>query len=235
MFQIVAVIVFTVSASLSAIGCQRTHETVRGQGVTIAVVDYQSGNHGPMSVEIIRDIAPDATVQTSWIDTAPGVPKALRAAAQAKPNIVLVNTVNRQPDAATKPLIDELVAGGALVIAAAGNDGENGAVYYPAAWANVLAVGAMTQGGGLANYSQRQSYVALIAPGYSSVNGLSATSAAAPHVVGAAALVLSANPKLTATEVRQLLIDTAKPVCSEPGCGAGLIQVDAAVAMAQRR
>ncbi len=58
------------------------------------------------------------------------------------------------------------------------------------------------------------------------------TSMAAPHVAGAAALVWSAKPSLTALDVKQLLIDTAKDVGDEGHdtfSGHGLVQPAAAI------
>ena len=57
------------------------------------------------------------------------------------------------------------------------------------------------------------------------------TSAAAPHVAGAAALLWQANPALTATEIVTALKDTALPMAEGPyGAGAGFLQVVAALA-----
>ena len=66
---------------------------------------------------------------------------------------------------------------------------------------------------------------------------LEGTSMAAPHVTGAAALVWSARPSLTATQVRSLLEDSARDL-GEPGPdarhGHGLVQVQAALEALQR-
>jgi len=76
---------------------------------------------------------------------------------------------------------------------------------------------------------------------------ISGTSFAAPIVAGAAALCASANPALTAAELKQLLIDTANhvpfeappehPEWEEPKVGAGLLNAGAAVqaALATRK
>jgi len=57
---------------------------------------------------------------------------------------------------------------------------------------------------------------------------LSGTSLAAPHVAGVVGLMLSRNPSLTPTQIRQILQDTAQPACGGK-CGAGLLDALAAV------
>jgi serine protease AprX len=57
---------------------------------------------------------------------------------------------------------------------------------------------------------------------------LSGTSAAAPVVAGAVALLLEAHPKLTPDEVKWLLTHTARPINAQSGIGSGQLDVLAA-------
>ena len=63
------------------------------------------------------------------------------------------------------------------------------------------------------------------------------TSSATPHVAAAAALMLSANPNLSASDVRTLLSTTAKRLAGQTGwtkeLGFGRLDVGAAVAAAK--
>jgi subtilisin family serine protease len=130
---------------------------------------------------------------------------------------------------------------GVVIVAAAGNSG--GAVSYPAAYPEVIAVSATDQNNQIASWSSRGPEVDLAAPGvsiYSTYKGqsyatLSGTSMATPHVTGAAALVidtkkcdLNSDNICTPAEVQQRLEQTATDL-GDPGkdnlYGAGLVNV----------
>lgn len=119
---------------------------------------------------------------------------------------------------------------GVVVVAAAGNK-PNGQLTYPAAVPSVLAVAASDPADQVAAFSSYGPYVDLAAPGvditsawWSAKGGdgyltASGTSAAAPFAAGAAALVLSAQPDLSAAAVRGLLTEAAVDI-DAPGIDA---------------
>lgn len=111
---------------------------------------------------------------------------------------------------------DAAYAAGVLLVAAAGND-YGGAVSYPAAYGSVVAASATDSSDNLASFSNVGPEVELAAPGVSVLStykdggyaALSGTSMATPHVAGAAALAIQANPFLSNAEIRSLLQNTA--------------------------
>lgn len=113
---------------------------------------------------------------------------------------------------------------GVTIVAAAGNNG--GAVNFPAAYPEVIAVSATDINNNLASFSSRGPEVDLAAPGvsiFSTYKGnsyatLSGTSMASPHVAGSVALVINSpigiydsnlNGQWDPSEVKQKLQDKA--------------------------
>lgn len=136
-------------------------------------------------------------------------------------------------------------AAGAVVVASAGNDAK-GELATPANCAGVISVGAHTPSGDLATYSNRSSALSLTAPAGGSCmrqdsgtclttpiltltsGGLEAyfsgTSAAAPNVTSAAALMLAAHPSLTPDQVQSGLLSHARAHPSSSWCAANVGQ-----------
>ena len=107
---------------------------------------------------------------------------------------------------------------GAVLVAAAGNDGLDDAM-YPAAYPGVISVGATDERDRLYSWSNHGAKVLLAAPGCNTaplLHGKRAyfcgTSSATPMVSGIAALALSANPDSTRAEIEQALDHSAVKV-----------------------
>lgn len=125
---------------------------------------------------------------------------------------------------------------GVFLVAAAGNDGPcDDCVHYPAANPSVVAVSATRNTDSLASFSSAGPAVELAAPGayiYSTApsgySGRSGTSMAAPHVAGAAGVLMAKG--YTSSEARARLQETAVDVGLTPDeQGYGLLDVAAAV------
>lgn len=155
--------------------------------------------------------------------------------------------------------IDAAVARGSVIVAAAGNGGDDATFYAPANCDNLITVGASGPDGAGTYYSNFGDPLDVSAPGgdsqygaegliLSTVNSgtqapvtggddygfMQGTSMAAPHVAGVVALMLSANPSLTPAKVEELLKGTAKSFVSPTiySYGTGIAYAPAAVAAA---
>ena len=133
--------------------------------------------------------------------------------------------------------VDRAYGRGAVVVAAAGNEGTN-APRYPAAYSKAIAVSATNTNGGIAFFSNRGDWVDLAAPGTSILSTSnsggyerqSGTSMSAPLVSGLAGLLASQG--MSADSIRQRMQATAKdlgPVGDDPRYGHGKIDADNAV------
>ncbi len=144
---------------------------------------------------------------------------------------------------ALKPAVDNLRAAGIFVAVSAGNDGpECGTVKDPLAlYDSVFSVGAVDEGGSVVGFSSRGPVTVdgsgrmkpdIAAPGayilsstpLGTYSYLSGTSMAGPHVVGAVALLWSADPSLIGDidRTEQILIQSARPYMGyKNGCFEG--------------
>ncbi len=126
-----------------------------------------------------------------------------------------------------------------VMVAAAGNDGTS-VVSYPAAYPQVIAVGATDDTDRRASFSNYGTGLDVVAPGvtiYSTQGGsgyqyLSGTSAAAPHVAGVAALMLTVSPALEPEEISSIINQTATDISQlayDPTTGWGIVNAFRAV------
>jgi len=203
----------------------------------------------------IVGVYPDSVIR-SW-DAATGLGTELTSSAivdgilessQLGRTVINLSLGGPDPDAAIKAAVDLAVARGSLVVAASGNDGEEGSpLNYPAAFPHVLTVAATQQDGSVAPFSSASRFVDLAAPGaqipvatldpetgtptWALEDG---TSFAAPLVSGVAAWIWTLRPSLDAGQVAQILRTSATDI-GAPGrdaaSGFGLLNVPAAIAL----
>ncbi len=143
---------------------------------------------------------------------------------------------------ATQTALEKAYQAGIVLVAGAGNAGDQGIIFSPARYEPVISVGATNQQDARASFSCTGSTLELMAPGvviqstsrggsYSSGSG---TSFSTPHVAGIAALLI-ASGITNNVEVRQILRGTAKdlgPSGWDSWYGCGLVNAAEAVDVA---
>jgi len=140
-----------------------------------------------------------------------------------------------------KDIVEYALARGCILIAASGNNGQD-TRYWPAAYPEVIAVGAVEADGSIAGFSTRGSHVALCAPGSrvltTSIRGYqhaTGTSFAAPFVSATAALLVARAQRrafpVDARLAKRILTISARPFSLDvpTGCGSGVLDAQAAL------
>ena len=145
--------------------------------------------------------------------------------------------------------IAEVNKRGAILVVAAGNDGQDTSKVAPANCGGSIVGGATDQEGKRSDFSNYGKLVDVSAPGsgimstvdlgttvstgagYTEYDG---TSMAAPQVAGVIALMKSVDPSLTAERAKQILKQSSKPLtCDVNACGSGIVNAASALAMVQ--
>ena len=171
----------------------------------------------------------------SWMDLARAVREARGVGADVYV-MSLGGTVGGRAGSLVERELELAYDSGGVIVAAAGNDGTD-VPTYPAAYDNVIGVGALEKNDTRASWSNYGSNVELMAPGVSIASAYldgryayaSGTSFAAPHVAGVVALLLGKEPSLTPDGVRERLRSTAVNLGDSYYYGYGLVDAQAAL------
>jgi subtilisin family serine protease len=180
--------------------------------------------------------------------------RALNAARNAGMRVVNLSIGGTDHNRTEELLFRRLINAGCTVVAAMGNEfNEGNPTEYPAAYGGTIAVGATTKSKGRASFSNTGKHISIAAPGYNILSTLpllpsaerekdetkyaiwSGTSMATPHVTAAAALVIASDPNLSPQQVAEKLKSTATKLPAMGGksftreFGYGLLNVQAAV------
>lgn len=225
---------------------QTTFGTEEFHGTFVASVaaapDNGAGIVGvyPQAALEIFDGSPDPR----GIDT-PTIVAGILAVAQHCPAVINLSFGSTEQVPALLQAVATAQHNGCLVVAATGNNGQDGSPpTFPASWPHVLGVGATDENDAVTSFSTVGPLVDVVAPGmdilgavplwrsqtgYLSGNG---TSYAAPLASAAAAWVWTLRPTLSATQLSQLLRSSARDL-GTPGVdstsGWGMVNIPAAL------
>ena len=218
---------------------------VQGHGTVVAgiIATVASGAEANPGVAILPVQIAGPTGQTSAQAVADGIYYAISRRAR----IINLSLQGSSRSKVEQDAINAAVRAGILVVAASGNSGKDTCgvagitqCEYPGAYRHVLAVGATDEAGNALPESTRGMHVAVAAPGRDIVAGSargpeggqrfetrSGTSMAAAVVTGVAARLLAARPSLTADQLTEILMSTAKGTAGalDRARGAGLVDM----------
>lgn len=202
-------------------------------GTIAAALNNPTGS--PAREEGVVGVAPNASLLVYKVCDSNGqcndfaIERAITAAAAAGADVINMSWGSADNSQSLNDALQVAWNAGVVLVAGAGNDSST-ALFYPAAFENVIAVGAYDEDDQRASFSNYGSWVEVSAPGNvvmstypmwscggaSSTPGdtgcytwLSGTSMATPHVSGAAALVWSRADVTTNTQVRDILLRSA--------------------------
>lgn len=164
---------------------------------------------------------------------APGYYRALRHAITSGAKIINLS-LGGGFDPTEDILIKQAIQSDIAVVAAMGNDKLSGnPTSYPAAIADVIAVGATDETDTIADFSQTGTHIDLVAPGVNILSTIPTypssmaggtnyeawpgTSMATPHVSAAIALMIAKDPSLTLSQIRNHLVRSADKVAGATG------------------
>ena len=189
--------------------------------------------HGTAVTGLVRQFAPGATVYAvkvsapfngSCVTTGAALSAGLDWALAN--GIQVVNVSQQVPDSrALRAAFANAVSRGLIIIVAAGNNGGN--VMTPASYPGVIAVASTGPTGAISSFSSRGTQVLLGAPGEALAvwrtrnltSTGSGTSFSTPIVTATVALMLEKNKTLTASQIVNILCNSATPNSGQTGCG----------------
>lgn len=183
--------------------------------------------HGTHVAGIVHQVAPQAKIMPVRILDDDGTGTMWNAAegmfwaAQHGAKVINMSLGTHGSATVLREAVTTVFAQGVLVVAAAGNDGENRKM-FPAAAPEAVAVGAVGRGDVVSPFTNFGSWIDVVAPGEAihstyafpanSFAFNSGTSMASPWVAGEAALVLARAPGLSPADVTAAITSGAKLV-----------------------
>lgn len=231
-----------------------TDDNGHGTHVAGTVAQSTNNNYGTAGVAYKATLMPLKVLSQSGSGTISDIAEAIKFAADNGADVINMSLGGAGESHLMQQAIDYAYAKGVVIVAAAGNSGENSAG-YPARYPKVLGVAATDATGDRAPYSNFGAGVDIAAPGGSTAGGsdrggilqetidyqtgqpvfisLQGTSMASPHVAGVAALVKASGIE-SPEDVAKILKESARVPQNDAlnEFGAGHLDASAAVKLA---
>jgi subtilisin family serine protease len=233
-------------------------EDIVGHGTHVAGIVGAETNNAVGIAGVARcaihmwKIFPDEQVEGEYYVDPDAFADALRAGAESGLSALNMSIGGTRSSSIEQVLIRRLIARGVVVVAAMGNEFQDGnPIEYPAAYDGVLAVGALAENRERSDFSNTGRHIGICAPGSNILSTLprrrssfrserlyaswSGTSMATPHVTAAAALVAAKDPALSPSDIVERLCSTAATLSAMRGrtrtneYGAGLLDLERAL------
>jgi len=219
-----------------------------GHGTAVAGVAAAAGNNGTelAGIDWSARILPIRVTDGAGCITDASVAAAITYAADRGASVINVSMGTTAPNPVLADAVRYAFTRGTLIVASAGNDIAANQPVYPAAYPEVVSVGATTSTGDVATYSNQNGTIDVVAPGgdgSASVPGdvlvlserdelapAAGTSFSSPHVAGAALLYRAVWPGATPGAVAQVLRRSATdlgPSGRDDGYGYGQLDIAA--------
>ncbi|WP_320044175.1 S8 family serine peptidase [uncultured Desulfobacter sp.] len=205
-------------AGYNFLGDNTDTQDIQGHGTAVAgsaaaITDNLTGVAG---VAGDSSIMPLVVVNAYGSATYYDIARAINYAADQGVRIMNISISGSSYSSTLQNAVDYAWDKGAVIIASASNYSTE-TPYYPAACTNVVAVSATTSADTLASFSNYGDWVDISAPGLyiltttrgGGYGNMSGTSFSSPITAGVAALILSANPSLSNTQVIDILTKSA--------------------------
>lgn len=189
-----------------------------------------AGKSGILSVKVLN-----STGAGTYATMIQGIDYAVKQGAA----VINMSIGGRTASTALKSAVDQALASGVVIVAAAGNEGST-ALSFPAAYENVIGVGAVDLKGVKMTFSNTGSGLTVMAGGsarvatssnsFTSANG---TSFSAPYVAGLVALLKDAKPSASPADIFNAITSTSLDLGQtgyDTTYGHGLVQMDKAIA-----
>lgn len=204
--------------------------TTHGTEVTGVLAATGNNGKGIAGVDWTTKVLPIQAIDDDGYGDTLTVSKAIRYAADMHADVISLSLGTSSDDPYLRQTIQYALDKGSIVVAAAGNNGCN-CMVYPAAYPEVVAVGAESPTGTPSSFSSYGSSLDILAPGenitsttWSSANptsayvsGIAGTSFATPYVSGLLALARSYQPNATWGELVSSLLAEADHSTLTPG------------------